>query len=93
MSVPTSFKARLSFLHQAAHSRGAQRGVSAVEFALIAPLMIMMLFGASEVSQAVSVDRKVTLAASTLGDLAAQTDRVSCTDLAQIANVTRSVFA
>ncbi|MFM1976099.1 MAG: hypothetical protein RL145_945, partial [Pseudomonadota bacterium] len=58
-----------------------------------APLMMVMLFGASEVSQAVSVDRKVTLAASTLGDLAAQTDRVSCTDLAQIANVTRSVFA
>lgn len=93
MSVPTSLKARLNNLYRSAHTRGSQRGVSAVEFALIAPLMMMMLFGASEVSQAVSVDRKVTLAASTLGDLAAQTDRVSCTDLAQIANVTRSVFA
>lgn len=93
MPVRTSLNARLKGLHETAHKRAAQRGVSAVEFALIAPLMLLMLFGASEVSQVVSVDRKVTLAASTLGDLAAQTDRVSCADLAQIANVTRSVFA
>ena len=93
MPVQTTFQARLACLHRATHKRHAQRGVSAVEFALIAPLMMLMLFGASEVSQAVSVDRKVTLAASTLGDLAAQTDRVSCTGLAAIANVARSVFA
>lgn len=93
MSVRILLDKRLNHLTHASKRRGAERGVSAVEFALIAPLMMLMLFGASEVSQAVSVDRKVTLAASTLGDLAAQTDRVSCTDLAQIANVTRSVFA
>lgn len=93
MSVRVPFKNRLKTLGDALQVRQAERGVSAVEFALIAPLMALMLFGASEVSQAVSVDRKVTLAASTLGDLAAQTDRVSCTDLAQIANVTRGVFA
>lgn len=93
MTFKTSLKNQLSHLSQTSQNRTAERGVSAVEFALIAPLMILMLFGASEVSQAVSVDRKVTLAASTLGDLAAQTDRVSCADLAQIANVTRGVFA
>lgn len=93
MSVRTSLQTRLNGLYGTAHKRAAQRGVSAVEFALIAPLMLLMLFGASEVSQVVSVDRKVTLAASTLGDLAAQTDRVSCADLAQIAAVTRGVFA
>jgi Flp pilus assembly protein TadG len=92
MPVQTSLKSRLNSLHLAAHRRGGQRGVSAIEFALIAPLMMLLMFGAAEVSQAVSVDRKVTLAASTLGDLAAQTDRVTCTNLAQIANVTRSVF-
>ena len=93
MSVRISLKTRFNCLLEMARNRAAERGVSAVEFALIAPLMLLMLFGASEVSQVVSVDRKVTLAASTLGDLAAQADRVSCTDLAQIAAVTRSVFA
>lgn len=72
--------------------RSAQRGVSAVEFALIAPIMIVMLFGATEASLAVTVDRKTTLAASTLGDLAAQTDLVSCAELSQISAVTRQVF-
>jgi Flp pilus assembly protein TadG len=69
-----------------------QRGVSAVEFALIAPLMVLMLFGAAEASLAVTVDRKTTLAASTLGDLAAQTDLVTCNELNQIGAVTRQVF-
>lgn len=72
--------------------RHAQRGVSAVEFALIAPLMILMLFGAMEICLLVTVDRKTTIAASTLGDLAAQTDIVSCVELAQIGAVTRQVF-
>jgi Flp pilus assembly protein TadG len=73
-------------------NRRSQRGVSAVEFALIAPLMVLMLFGATETSLAVTVDRKTTLAASTLGDLAAQTDLVSCAELSQISAVTRQVF-
>jgi Flp pilus assembly protein TadG len=69
-----------------------RRGVSAVEFALIAPVMVLMLFGAAEASLAVTVDRKTTIAASTLGDLAAQTDLVSCAELSQISAVTRQVF-
>jgi Flp pilus assembly protein TadG len=72
--------------------RYLQRGVSAVEFALIAPIMVLMLFGAAEASLAVTVDRKTTLAASTLGDLASQTDLVSCAELSQISSVTRQVF-
>jgi Flp pilus assembly protein TadG len=76
----------------AAIKNASQRGVSAVEFALIAPIMVLMLFGATEASLLVTVDRKTTLAASTLGDLAAQTDLVSCAELSQISAVTRQVF-
>jgi Flp pilus assembly protein TadG len=76
----------------ATRRKAKQRGVSAVEFALIAPVMVLMLFGAAEISLMVSVDRKTTLAASTLGDLAAQTDIVSCAELSQISAVTRQVF-
>jgi len=46
-----------------------KRGVSAVEFALVLPLMLTMFFGGVEVSQGISIDRKVTLTARTVADL------------------------
>lgn len=49
-------------------ARNAQ-GVAAVEFALIAPLMFMMFVGSVEFSQAITVDRRVTQAASATADL------------------------
>jgi Flp pilus assembly protein TadG len=48
------------------------RGVSAVEFALVLPLMLTLYLGGVEVSQGVSIDRKVTLTARTVADLVAQ---------------------
>ena len=38
-----------------------QRGVSAVEFAMLLPLMLTLYLGGVEVSQGISIDRKVTL--------------------------------
>ncbi|MAC38359.1 MAG: pilus assembly protein TadE, partial [Oceanicaulis sp.] len=48
------------------------RGLSAVEFALIAPVMILLYLGAVDLSLVLSIDRKVTSAASALADLVAQ---------------------
>lgn len=50
-----------------------RRGVSAVEFALIAPLMILLYLGTAEAALVLMMDRKVTNAASTIGDLVART--------------------
>jgi len=49
-----------------------RRGVSAVEFALVLPLMIPLFFGGVELSQGISVDRKVKMTARTVADLVAQ---------------------
>jgi len=46
-----------------------RRGVSAVEFALLAPLMIGLYLGCVEISSGVAADRKVSLIAATLGNL------------------------
>ncbi|MBA4038549.1 MAG: pilus assembly protein TadG, partial [Bradyrhizobium sp.] len=58
-----------------------KRGVAAVEFAVIVPVMLVLFFGVDEFSSVVAVDRKVTLMARTLSDLTSQNDRVSDTQL------------
>jgi Flp pilus assembly protein TadG len=54
--------------------RRGEEGVAAVEFALIVPIMAMMMIGAIELSEAVTVDRRVSSVAGTTGDLIAQVD-------------------
>jgi Flp pilus assembly protein TadG len=59
-----------------------RRGLAAVEFALIVPLMLVLFFGTVEFSSGVAVDRKVTLVARTLSDLTSQAlASISDTDL------------
>jgi Flp pilus assembly protein TadG len=70
-----------------------KRGVSAVEFAMLLPLMVTLYLGGVEVSQAVAIDRKVTLIARTLGDLVAQATTVSNADMSNILAATTSVMA
>jgi Flp pilus assembly protein TadG len=47
-------------------------GIAATEFAVIVPVMMIMLFGTIEISSGVAVDRKVTLIARTVSDLVSQ---------------------
>ncbi len=68
-----------------------ERGVSAVEFAMLLPLMITLYIGGVEVSSAIAVDRKVTLVARTLGDLVAQSTSVNANDMTNILNAASSV--
>jgi len=58
---------------------GDCRGVAAVEFAVIVPIMLVLFFGTVEFSSGVAVDRKVTLMARTLSDLTSQSTSVDDT--------------
>ena len=68
-----------------------QRGVSAVEFAILLPLMLTMYLGGVEISQAVSADRKTTLVAHTVGDLTAQVSNVTSADMTNVLNAATAV--
>ena len=57
-----------------------QHGVSAVEFAILLPLMLTLYFGGVEIADAVSADRKNTLVAYTVGDLVAAVQNVNYPD-------------
>lgn len=52
--------------------RTDKQGIAAVEFAFIVPIMCVMFIGAVELSQAITVDRRVTQVASSTADLVAR---------------------
>ena len=70
-----------------------RRGVAAVEFAMLLPLMVTLYLGAVEISQGVGVDRKVTLTTRTVADLASQVSSINNADMTNVLNASSSVIA
>jgi Flp pilus assembly protein TadG len=70
-----------------------RRGVAAVEFALIAPIMVLMYMGLVELCQAMIAERKADHVASAIGDLTAQAETVSTTDLSDIFSIGSTIMA
>ena len=62
-----------------------QRGVAAVEFAVVVPMMLVMFFGTVEFSNGVAADRKVSMTAQTLADLTSRYTSVTNTDITNFA--------
>lgn len=52
--------------------REDEDGIAAIEFAIIAPIMIGMYFGLAEIASAISVDRRISHGTNVAGDLATQ---------------------
>ena len=70
-----------------------RRGVSAVEFALLAPLMIGLYLGCAEISDGIGADRKVSLIAATLANLGSQVTTISSSDMTNILNASAAIVA
>jgi Flp pilus assembly protein TadG len=70
-----------------------ERGVSAVEFAMLVPLMLSLYLGAVEVSQGIGADRKVTLTARTVADLVSQVSSINNNDMTNSLNAASAVMA
>ncbi len=58
----------------------AERGAAAVEFAVIVPFMLILFLGGVEVSQAIAIQRNVSLTASTVANLVTQYSAISQTN-------------
>jgi Flp pilus assembly protein TadG len=70
-----------------------KRGVSAVEFAMLLPLMLTLYLGGVEVSQGISIDRKVTLTARTVADLVAQVSTIDTAGVNAALGASAAIFA
>ena len=70
-----------------------RRGVSAVEFALLAPLMIGLYLGCAEISDGVAADRKVSLIAATLANLTSQVSTISTSEMTNILDASSAIVA
>jgi len=70
-----------------------KRAVSAIEFAILAPLMITMYVGAAELGNALTINRRTSAVTSTAADLVAQVKSLSSSDLQDIGKAATSVMA
>ncbi len=83
----------VSFLRQRCRRlAGDEHGVSAIEFSLLMPLMMVMYFGSIEVTDAISADRQVTLVASTVADITSEYTSVAQSDVTNILAAASTVF-
>jgi Flp pilus assembly protein TadG len=83
-------KARL--LMTADAFRREVRGVAAVEFAFIAPIMLLLFVGTIELSAGVSVNRKLSRLSSTVSDLVTQSQTLTSTDVTNIMGAATKVM-
>lgn len=79
--------------HRFASLAGNERGVAAVEFAMLLPLMVTLWLGTSEISAGIAAKRKVTLTARTTADLVSQVTGLSSSDMTNSLNAASAVIA
>ncbi len=68
------------------------RGLSAVEFAILSPIMIAFYFGGVEISDVMTVDRRVTTVASATADIVAQATQINNNDITDVFTAASSIM-
>jgi Flp pilus assembly protein TadG len=69
------------------------RGMAAVEFALVAPILVTMLVGAIDISRAVALNQRVGLVTQMVADLAARETQLTASDVEAIYDIAGLVMA
>lgn len=95
-----SLRILLAALHKALAARGSStrrlirdcRGVAAVEFALILPLLLIVMIGTAETTSALNYKRKISQVAFSVADLVSQSSSLSSGDMSDIMTAARAIM-
>lgn len=90
MAVVTIFADLTSRLSGFSRDR---RGVSAIEFAIVLPVMLALYVGGTELGDGLAIQFRVTLAARTVTDLASQYVSIDAPTMSSILNASSTVIA
>src|SRR3954463_5098311 len=74
------------------HFLAATDGIAAVEFALLLPLLLLVLFGAIEVGTAIVIKSKLRTAASTVAEIANQYTTIQNSDMTGILGAAAAII-
>ncbi len=94
-AIHTSIRTGLKRLNPKQISRKFRRdedGIAAIEFAIIAPVMIGMYFGLAEIASAISVDRRISHGTNVAGDMATQQPEIRDADIEEIVSAALRVM-
>jgi Flp pilus assembly protein TadG len=69
-----------------------RRGMATTEFALLLPVLTTLLFGVVELSDALTVNRRVAIAANSMADLTAQSPYVTYADVDNLIDGVKSII-
>lgn len=69
-----------------------RRGIAAVEFGIISPLLVVMMVGVVEVTRAVSIDRRFGQVTAMVADLVAREENMASDDLDAIYGIVEHVM-
>ena len=70
-----------------------RRAVTAVEFAILLPLLLTIYIGSAEVAQGIAIKHKVTLTAHAVADLSTQFTAINNADMANIFKAASAIIA
>ncbi|OCI91920.1 hypothetical protein A6U86_20625 [Rhizobium sp. AC27/96] len=70
-----------------------QRGVGAIEFAILFPVLLMLYLGAFELTVGLNVSKRASRAAGSVADILSQRSSVVKSDLATMPSVASAIFA
>lgn len=71
---------------------GEARGATAVEFALIAPVLILLYLGLAELTMGMMVSRRVNHLSAAIGDLTAQSQNLTEANITDIFEIGNSIM-
>jgi len=70
-----------------------RKGVGAIEFAIIFPVLIMLYLGAFEITLGLNISKRTTRAAGSIADIITQRQSVTKSSLTDIAKAAPAIFA